>query len=343
MESINTLIRVGFIPLYNLHFPSSRYRVFQFLEPLSKEGFQGRILEAPERNPRKRLIYLPRLIRFAVQSEVLFVQKRTFPGWILRLLASLNPKLIFDLDDAIYLQPQRQKSVKEILKTARIVVAGNANLANYACSFNPKVTVIPTVVDTNLYHPYEGIRHPEEKRLILGWIGQNPNRGDLFPLKPVFDHLAVRFPGKLVLHVISSQPLKMDTRLGVEFIPWTMEGARTALQQLDIGLMPLDDTEWNRAKCAFKIIQYLATSTPAVASPVGMNQEVVSNGVNGYLASTPQEWTDRLSGLIMDENLRQVMGQRGRRLVIERYSVEAVLPLLVEVLKASANESCYSR
>ena len=122
----------------------------------------------------------------------------------------------------------------------------------------------------------------------------------------------------------------------VEYIPWTIEAGRAALQQFDIGLMPLADTEWNRGKCAFKLVQYLAAEAPAVASPVGANTDVVLDGQTGFLASNEEEWIKALSTLIQDKDLRSQMGQRGRQHVIDHYSVEAVMPLLIEVIHATS-------
>ncbi len=333
------MIRVGFVPLYNNHFPSSRYRVHQFLEPLSRQGFQCVCLEAPEKNFRKRLTYLPPLFKLAKTSDLLVVQKRTFPSWVLQLLARMNPRIIFDLDDAIYLQPERRSQVLRLIKMADWVIAGNRTLADYVRSYNPHVWIIPTVVDTRLYAPPEGPRHAGDERIVLGWIGINPNRGDLFPLKPVFDGLADRYQGRVVLRIVSSSPLVMETRLAVEFVPWTIEAGQHSLQQFDIGLMPLADNEWNRGKCAFKLIQYLASGAPAVASPVGANTEVLLEGETGHLANTPSEWIAALSDLIENEPTRFRLGQRGRQHVIDHYSIEAVLPLLVEVIHTVAGEA----
>ena len=109
-------LKVGFVPLYRLEFPSSRYRVFQFMEPLRRHGFRCAYVEAPQRDLRMRLLYLPRLLRLALASDVLYVQKRTFPSWVLRLVRRANSHIVYDLDDAIYMNAGQKDRVGESLE-----------------------------------------------------------------------------------------------------------------------------------------------------------------------------------------------------------------------------------
>jgi glycosyltransferase involved in cell wall biosynthesis len=330
------VIRVGFAPLYNIEGPSSRYRVYQFLPALSQLGFECNYLEAPEKNPWKRLKYLPKLLHLAANHQMLYVQKRVFPNWVLSILLQINPNLVFDMDDAIYLQSERKHQVDSMLKAAKIVVTGNAFLCDYAARFNANVVVIPSVIDTAIYEPPKGARHPGENRIVIGWTGTDPNRGDLKPLKPIFDWLYEQFSESVVLRTVGRRPLEMETKLEVEFIPWTLEGGRRALQNFDIGIMPLEDSEWNRGKCGFKLIQYMAAGAPAVASPVGVNQDIIKEGENGYLARNLEDWKEKIKILITNERLRRQMGIHGRKTVEERYSLKWALPHLSRVLEQAA-------
>ncbi|GAB4546805.1 MAG: glycosyltransferase family 4 protein [Anaerolineae bacterium] len=332
-------LRVGFLPLYQIQYASSRYRVFQFLEPLAHRGFKCTLIEAPQRNLRKRLTYLPRLLHLARSQDVLYVQKRLLPEYVLKLVCRINPHLIYDLDDAIFLRPQLRPQVDAILQAARVVVAGNEYLATYARKFNQQVVVIPTVVDADLYVPPSGPRHPGDERVIIGWIGSDPNRGDLAAMKPVFDWLGEHYNGEVALRAIGRRPLEMETRLTLEFIPWMLETYLGELQKFDIGIMPLEDTDWNRGKCGFKLIQYMAVGAATVASPVGVNQAIIQDKKTGYLAKTTEEWKDKLASLISDAPLRLEMGRLGRGRVERCYSVEVILPLLIDVLECGAAAS----
>ncbi|MEW5957099.1 MAG: glycosyltransferase, partial [Chloroflexota bacterium] len=94
--------------------------------------------------------------------------------------------------------------------------------------------------------------------------------------------------------------------------------------------------QWTRGKCGFKLLQYMGVGLPAVCSPVGVNCDIVQDGVNGYLAATGAEWVTKLSHLIEDVTLRRTMGQRGRATVEARYSVKVNAPRLLDVLHAAA-------
>lgn len=330
-------LKVGFLPLFQIRYASSRYRVFQFLDPLAQSGFECTVIEAPQRKWWKRIAYLPRLLQLAQSQDVLYVQKRIFPTPVLKLIRQLNPHIIYDLDDAVYLRPALRPRVDAILREARVVVAGNEYLATHAREFNEQVVVIPSVVDTDLYLPPIGDRHPGDDRVIIGWIGSDPNRGDLSPMRPVFDWLGEHHGEQAILRIVSDRPLEMGIRLRKEFVPWTLPSSPIELQQFDIGIMPLEDTEWNRGKCGFKLIQYMAVGAAAVASPVGVNQEIVTNAKTGYLATTVDEWQHRLGSLIKDTQVRVQMGQAARKSIEQRYSVQAVFPLIVDALQHGAS------
>jgi glycosyltransferase involved in cell wall biosynthesis len=104
------------------------------------------------------------------------------------------------------------------------------------------------------------------------------------------------------------------------------------LQDIDIGVMPLPDTPWERGKCGYKLIQYMACGKPVVASPVGVNSEIVRHGESGFLAETDAEWEEALTMLAADPGLRQRMGAAGRRRVEEEYSLQVQAPRLIELI-----------
>jgi glycosyltransferase involved in cell wall biosynthesis len=94
------------------------------------------------------------------------------------------------------------------------------------------------------------------------------------------------------------------------------------------------DEPWERGKCGFKLIQYMACGVPVVASPVGVNCEIVEPGVNGFLARTTEEWAQVLRTLQDHGGLRQRMGQAGRLKVEEGYSLQVTGPRVAELIKS---------
>jgi glycosyltransferase involved in cell wall biosynthesis len=223
-----------------------------------------------------------------------------------------------------------------MLAAAAVVIVGNEELGAYARQYNSHVVVIPSVVDVTKYCPPAGERHLGDDRVVIGWLGSDPNRGDFAGMESVLDWLADTYGDQVVLRVIGRRPLVMETRLSLEFVGWTRTGSLPALQQFDIGIMPLADTDWNRGKCGFKLIQYLATGTPAVAAPVGVNADIVVHGETGYLARSKEEWQRFLRRLIDDPERRAQMGMAGRHHIEQNYSIQVVLPRLQRVIEQVA-------
>src|SRR5262249_54419760 len=132
--------------------------------------------------------------------------------------------------------------------------------------------------------------------------------------------LTEMFPG-LRLKVVSDKPLQLD-RVHVDNDPWRLETEQANLAAFDIGIMPLWDSVWTRGKCGYKILQYMGMGTAVVASDVGVNNQIISHGENGFLARTQEDWINALGSLIRDAALRKTFGLRGRDLVEKDYSLE---------------------
>jgi len=289
----------------------------------------------------RRLVTLPSLRDY----DVVFFQREVFPFFtplIEQIARRLNPRLIFDFDDAVFTQPtygwhwrdllRNPARVADVVRLSAHVIAGNTYLADYARQFNSRVTVVPTTIDTDCYRvrTWSDGRRP----VTIGWIGSWNTTESVRLLDSVFRELHARgheFLLKLVgaknLDTLDFGPVPTVRRL------WNVADEMAELQSFDIGIMPLKDTPWDRGKCGFKILQYMAVGVPAVASPVGASEEIIVDGENGYLASSPEDWIDKLALLIEDQDLRRQVGARGRTTVEERYSVQVVAPELLRVLQ----------
>ncbi|MBV9126175.1 MAG: glycosyltransferase [Planctomycetes bacterium] len=291
----------------------------------------------------RRLALLPRARHFDV--ALLFREACLLgPPLIESLLVRQGLPLVFDFDDAIwvpYVSPANQylSYLKCFWKTPRLcrisrhILAGNPYLAAYAHSFNPRVSIIPTTIDTDIYQ----VRSPAAPRdgvVTVGWTGSYSTVQHLDILRPALQALRRRAPFRLMVLGTSSYPLE-----GVEVSarPWQAQSEVTDLQQFDIGIMPLPDDEWSRGKCGLKLLQCMAVGVPVIGSPVGVNGDIIQDGVNGFLAASDDEWVDKLSLLIADPELRREMGRAGRRTVEERYSGQLWAPRVREVLEEVAS------
>lgn len=249
-----------------------------------------------------------------------------------RLLSKSGAKLIVDFDDAIWLHQvsssspnqnlnflKRPSKTSEIIKLADTVVAGNSYLANYALQFNTKVEVIPTTIDTDLYTPH---RKFLTSKINIGWSGSKTTVDHFKEAIPALERVKQKYGDKIEFTVIGDGSYRYEN-LGIIGKSWSLDKEVSDLQEFDIGIMPLPDDEWSKGKCGLKGLQYMALEIPTIMSPVGVNTEIIQHKINGFLASTSDEWVDCLGILIENPELRQQIGIMGRKKVVEYYSVFA--------------------
>ena len=321
--------------------PSSKFRVLAYLPFFEEAGWDYRIVAGGTGLGKKRDI-----LRRVPDFDLVFIQKKLFDPLFLKLLKRRNPNIVFDFDDALFAyeptgKPLRIKKpgtaytkhlLNLVLGQAAHVIAGNANLAEYAESFSRKLTIIPTPVNLSDYEE----KTKKGESVVIGWLGTGRNLVYLKEIESVIQAVSKKFP-KVEWRVLSNQSYSLDG-VPIRNIPWDDDTAFGEISRFDIGLNPLFDDAWSRGKCAFKALQYMAAGVPVVASPVGMNTEIVTEGETGYLAGYPEKWVDALTALIKNENLRCKLGRNGRRYVEKNFSVEMCWNKLKDVLESQLYE-----
>jgi glycosyltransferase involved in cell wall biosynthesis len=240
-------------------------------------------------------------------------------------LARRNPRMVFDFDDAIFLGP-RESKLQKILPHFALVTAGNPYLAEFARRYASSVEVWPTVVDTERFKPALE-RQPGPLR--IGWSGSQSTLYYCLPLiRDAIVQLA-RTEEFEFLVVADREPQSLWPGVAMRFIPWSPETEVQSLQLFDIGLMPLKDDPFERGKCGAKAITYMAAGIPPVISPVGVNAEIVEDGVSGFFCTGSEEWVEVLRMLLHNSELRKNIGAAARRQVETRYSVWSLLPVMI--------------
>jgi len=251
------------------------------------------------------------------------------PPFFEYLLRKLASKIVYDIDDLIYMKrtSPANKFIK-ILKSAGKVnfLMKNANhnlvstdkLMDYARQFNKNISLIPATVDIKKY-PYP-VGHKTSETVMIGWSGSHTTSKYLHLLDNVLKKIAEKYT--ISIQVMGDKNFVVEG-LPVELIEWTAATETQNLQQFDIGLHPLPDEEWIYGKSGGKLVQYMAAGLPIVASALGPNCKVIKDGYNGFLADTDEEWIEKLSLLIEDKVLRKQMGANSRQFAEEYYSVEA--------------------
>ncbi|MDA7761913.1 glycosyltransferase family 4 protein [Crocinitomicaceae bacterium] len=235
---------------------------------------------------------------------------------------------IYDFDDAIWLANYSESNakvhrlkaywkVKYCIKWAGQITVGNSYLANYARSLNNNVIIIPTTIDTLNYH---NINTDYNQKIVIGWTGTHTTMRFLDFLVPIIKKLEARYDFEF--RVISNQEPKYDLN-SLRFIKWERNTEIQDLNQISIGVMPLEQDIWSEGKCGFKCLQYMSLGIPSVVSPVGVNEEIIQHGENGLIATTEIEWEKSLESLIQSIDLRKKIGLQGKETIKSRYSVLA--------------------
>jgi glycosyl transferase family 1 len=334
--------------------PSSRLRVLQHVDSMKARGIDADVFVAKGR----RAADLADLARRARRSDAVLVQKKLFARWKLPLLLGPAP-LLFDLDDAVFAigpdererfgeeraerrAASRRRRLAAVLRRSRRVIAGNRFLADYAGRLARDVAILPTAVDLRPFtagalRRAREARRARERAPRIGWLGSRPSLrylGSLAePLRRVFGEIG---GGRFVQ--ICSEFIDLPGVPG-ERIVWSLAEESSALLNLDIGVMPLDDSPFSQGKCGLKILMYQAAGLPVVCSPVGANRDLVRDNENGFFARTADEWADRLRRLAADPLLAARLGERGRALVEKEYEASAVGSRLADLVKEVAGRA----
>jgi glycosyltransferase involved in cell wall biosynthesis len=221
------------------------------------------------------------------------------------------------------------------MRAATVVVAGNEYLAEHArLAGARRIELIPSVIDLDRYPALATAPAPHPiQPIVVGWIGIPTNAHYLKRIEPA---LRLVTSDGVRLHIVGGDAPTELAGLLVDTYPWSEASEIDLIGAFDIGIMPLDDTPWERGKCAYKLLQVMAAGKPVIASPVGANRQVVRHGINGLLAESPAEWAAAFKQLAADPDLRFRMGLEARRTVADGYSLTGALPRLASVLNEAA-------
>lgn len=339
---------------------SSRMRFYQYLPWLEAAGIevsaapllsdayvQG--LQRNRKSPVEALrAYVGRVSALigSAQFDLLWIEKECLPwlpAWLEKLLMHGKIPYVLDYDDAVfhYYDEHRLALVRALLanklptlmRGAALITAGNAYLAAFARqSGAPVVEILPTVIDLARYPDDSSYRATENSAPCVGWIGQRATASFLAPHAALFDRLSAQGLARFAAIGIDAHSLGLP----MASIGWSEATEVASIASFDIGIMPLLDGSFERGKCGYKLIQYMACGLPVVASPVGVNRQIVEHGVNGFLAETPQQWEQALRTLLADPALRRRMGQAGRQTVVNEYCIQSTGPRLAGLLTDAA-------
>ena len=313
------------------------------MHPLFDNDYLDRLFDRGARPiPAIIAAYVKRfnLLRRARQYDFIWVQYELFPylpGIVERLLRLSGKPIIYDIDDAIFHQYDRHKNplvrwllrnkLAPLLQQAKLAFCGNAYLQAYVSRYCARSEIIPTTLDATRYVPR--VKTPASAAPVVGWIGSPSTWKFCAALAPVLSGLVAE--NKIAVQVVGAQHAAHQP-LPFTFRDWVEANEIADIQGMDIGIMPLPDEPWARGKCGYKLIQYMACGLPVIASPVGVNREIVQHGVSGFLATTDEEWRQAIVTLAGDPDLRQKMGAAGRARAEQHYSIQQFGPRMAQLV-----------
>jgi len=345
---------------------SSRQRFLQYLPYLQARGFSIAVspLQPDDyvKNPSYGHMSLPTVVRryFAhlktiltsAHYDLLWIEKELLPwvpGWIESVLMPARTPFVIDYDDAVFhrydshpnpfVRKMYGRKLDKFMRRAALVIVGNDYLAERARNAGaPRIVCLPTVVDIERYRVCPGIK----ETFTVGWIGSPYTQKYLRLIQPALTQICHKANTRLLL-VGTEDGEAVLPGVRTEIRPWSEQTEVSDILDFDVGIMPLPDMPFERGKCGYKLIQYMACGKPVVASPVGVNTQLVENQVNGFFADNESDWISALSTLRDNVTLRLRMGQAGRAMVESHYSLSATAPRLESLLRAAVEKNSHVR
>lgn len=315
--------------------PSVRFRVLPFVRLGQEKGLKVAWKRIPK-SIFSRYTFFSRLPR----ADIYIVQSKLFSSKEVSSLKRRCDTLVYDFDDAVWTMPpfdlavpkKRRKAEKAAKRFANqcakadMCIAGNRFLAENAAAYQDNIAIIPTGLDTDTYVP--GRSGNVSGATLVGWMGTSGYLDWVQePISKLQDHV-----GDIQISIISNAQYTGIGQENVMWAAWSSEQEVSQLQAMDIGLMPLEESEYSKGKCGFKILQYMACGAVPIASDVGFNAEIIEHGIDGFLVRQPEDWKTHVLRLAEDKELRQRMAEAARNKVVSEFDLKAVAQSLWKAL-----------
>jgi glycosyltransferase involved in cell wall biosynthesis len=353
-------MRVLALTRYDSIGPSSRVRFYQYIPYLESRGVElqiapllggdyiHRLYSGKHQSVTSLLMsYINRVTRLTISHsfDLLWIEKELLPwlpAWIESQLVGRGIPCVIDYDDAVFHRYDMHanpliriflgKKIGTIMRQATTVVVGNDYLAEHARQVGAsRIKYLPSVVDINRYP----IREKIGNRIRIGWIGTPSTAPYLALIRDALEDVSRQIDMRLVL--VGPEDRDPLPGMAKEVLPWSSATEVVQIQSFDVGIMPLWDGPFERGKCGYKLIQYMACGLPVIASAVGVNSRIIEHGKTGFLASTSAEWVQALVKLSQSASLRNDLGKAGRTKVEQEYCLQVTAPRLFNIIKEAVS------
>ena len=317
---------------------SSRFRVFTYL-PYLKNDFEVATFYSEFNNKKipkilrsfiKRFRFI--LLLFRIKNyNTIFMQRpmssdKSKSTNFEYIMSKINPNIIFDFDDALFIQ--NKVKIKSLISLSKTVICGNQYLADFSLKYNKNTHIIPTTTDTTKFTPINKISN----KTTIGWTGTSGNYENFTTeLINALKKVTLAYDDVNILFICDKKPPE-HFNFKYEFIKWDSNSEVADLQKIDIGLMPLKDTPWTKGKCGFKLIQYGSIGIASIGSDVGVNSEIILDNISGLLIKNENEWYDKITLLLKNKSLKVSMGAEARKHIENNYSANSNYNRLCTIL-----------
>lgn len=364
--------RLLFLTQYDENGASSRVRIYQFLPFFREAGFHcdvrplirgdaNRKVFAALAEARSPLALagalfgiasaFPRRFLDVIQAwgyDAVVVQKDLLPFGLRALLRLGQPNVVFEFDDPIWLPnptlgrfprfaralaAYRKHCLAALLRSTRLTIVDTRPLKEFAEAYVPNVVILSSPIDTSRYREVaEANARKRAPARTLGWIGSPATTYLIRGMFPLLEKLAEEVPFTLVN--VGSSPLSSD-RFEVRNVPWTPENELACLREFDVGLLPSDESPFNRYRFGYKAVIYYAARIPALGTDTGLNRDTILDGETGFLYAPDdaRAFVEKAKRLLVDDALRGRLGESARRVAEREYDLRALASRFVAAVR----------
>jgi glycosyltransferase involved in cell wall biosynthesis len=325
----------------------ARFRIRQYIPALNRHSievdeFYPRLTAWPPDNKLQRPFWLvgtllerlPSVMR-SHRYDLTLLQRELISTLSSLEIFTKRPR-VFDVDDAVWLNRGGRTGFKTIVQRCDGVICGNSFIAETAIRWNPSICLLPTAVDTDRFVP-SAIPLRDDGKRIIGWSGLAVSLKYVYEIEEALLPILTK-DRNVVLRIVSEKAPRFKSLpvAQVEYVPWSPQNEVQTIQEMTVGIMPIEDSLWSRGKCSYKMLLYMSCGIPVIVSPVGMNAEVLAQGRVGFGPKSIREWTEALDALLESPEEAQTMGVAGRQVVEEHYALHVLAPKLISFLRTIA-------
>jgi len=317
----------------NLNNSASRFRIRQHIENLDK--YHIKLKDCPAKwgqyPPQIKLLRplwfcgalvnrIPHIIESS-EYDISLIQREFISTFKTLELLTKKPR-VFDIDDAIWLHGNGHH-IRKIIEECNLVICGNEFIANKVQCWNKRIAIIPTAVDVSRFKPdYEKV---SEKEFIIGWSGGSSGLSEVYKIEMELNTVLMEAQNAKLRILCDQRPsFSIIPKERIEYLKWSPENEVGAIQGMNVGIMPLEDNEWNSGKCSYKMLLYMSCGIPVVVSDIGMNRDVMKLGSPGFLIRKSKNWYDAIVELLRNPSKAHKMGVEGRNITVNKFNLDDI-------------------